>query len=227
MQTTDSVPIEQIAAYRPDLIVATTLYSFEQFRGPLEQIARVVGPTSTADQESWQQTTMRVGEAVGRADEARKLVEEIAAGLVAVRDAHPAWAGRTFTFGPVSPGEQLYTVSSTEDVSASLLTQLGLVLSPSVTSLPPSDTAGRAEVSLEQLSLLDADGLLLTHFGGDGPRAEFEAQPLFQQLGAVQRGSYVALEADVALGLAFPSVLSIPYSVERLVPQLEKALDAG
>ena len=227
VQATDSVPIEQIAAYRPDLIVATTLYDFARFRGPLERIATVLGPTTTADAESWQQTTARVGEAVGRAAEARTLVADTEAGLAAVRNAHPAWAGKTFTFGPVTPGEQLYTVSSAEDVSASLLAQLGLVLSPSVTSLPPSDSAGRANLSLEQLSLLDADALLLTHFGGDGPRAAFEAQPVFQQIPAVQRGSYVALDGDVAIGLAFPSVLSIPYSVERLTPQLEKALDAG
>lgn len=227
VQTTDSIPIEQVAAYRPDLIVATTLYDFDRFRGPLGRIATVVGPTITAAEETWQQTTLRVGEAVGRAGEARQLVSDTEAGISAVRDAHPTWAGRTYTFGPVTPGEQLYTISSTKDPSASLLEQLGLVLSPSVTSLPPSDTENRANISLEQLSLLDADALLLTHFGGDGPRTEFEGQPVFQQIPAVQRGSYVALDGDVAIGLAFPSVLSIPYAVERLTPLLEKALDAG
>lgn len=53
-----------------------------------------------------------------------------------------------------------------------------------------------------------------------------EAQPLFQRLPAVQRGSYIALEDGVRIGLAFPSALAIPYSIERLVPQLEQALDA-
>lgn len=64
-----------------------------------------------------------------------------------VRDEHPDWAGRTFTTGPVTPGEQLYTVSSADDVSAGLLQQLGLVLSPKVAALPASDTTGRASSS--------------------------------------------------------------------------------
>ncbi|MGH3898130.1 MAG: ABC transporter substrate-binding protein [Pseudonocardiaceae bacterium] len=132
--------------------MATTHYDYEKDRSRLEQIATVLGPTTTADKETWQQTTMRVGEAVGRANEARRLVENTEATLASVRTEHPDWAGRTFTTGPVTPGEQLYTVSSTDDVSAALLQQLGLVLSPEVTALPVSDTAGRANVSLEQLS---------------------------------------------------------------------------
>ncbi len=190
VQTADSIPIEQVAAYRPDLIVATTFYDLDRFRGPLERIAPVVGPGTTAAEETWQQTTLRVGEAVGRAGEARRLVSDTEGAIASVRDAHPTWAGRTYTFGPVTPGEQLYTISSTKDP-------------------------------------VDADALLLVHFGGDGPRTAFEAQPVFQQIPAVQRGSYVALDGDVAIGLAFPSVLSIPYAVERLTPLLENALDTG
>ena len=187
----------------------------------------MLGPSTTADEENWQETTTRVGEAVGRVDEARRLVEDTDALLTSVRDAHPAWVGRTFTFGPVVPGQQLYTVSSTAYPSAALLTQLGLVLAPAVTALPKSETPGRANVSLENLGVLDADVLMLVHFGGDGPRTEFERAPLFQQVPAVRRGSYVAVEPSVALGLAFPSVLNIPYSVERVTPQLEAALSTG
>lgn len=205
LQALDSIPIEQIASHRPDLIVATTLFEFEQVRAH----------------------TMRVGEAVGRAEEARKLVEDTEAGLSAVRDAHPNWAGKTYTAGPAgSPNEPLYTISSTENFSAEIYAALGLTLSPKVTALPESDTPGRANVSQEQIRLLDADVVMLTHLSGPEARAAFEAQPLFQQLPAVQRGSYIAQEGDVGIGLAFPSVLSIPWSIARMVPLLEKALDA-
>lgn len=227
VQALDSIPIEQVASHRPDLIVATTLFEFEQVRAQLAQIATVIGPTTTADKESWQQTTMRVGEAVGRADQARKLVEDTEAGLSAVRDAHPNWAGKTYTAGPAGPpNEPLYTISSTENFSAEIYATLGLILSPKVTALPESDTPGRANVSQEQIRLLDADVVMLTHLSGPEARAAFEAQPLFQQLPAVQRGSYIAQEGDVGIGLAFPSVLSIPWSIERMVPLLEKALNA-
>ncbi len=224
IRSAESLPLEQIAALRPDLIVATTEYGLDPVRTKLEAIAPVLGPGTSADREIWQQTTLRIGAAVGKESEARALVDKTEGVLRAAREAHPEWSGRTYTFGPVIPGQELYTVSSTADASAALLNQLGLELSPKVTALPESDTPGRATVSLENLAVLDADALLLLFFG-DGGR-DLESNPLFTQLDAVKRGSFIDVDPDVGIALAFPSVLSIPFGIERIVPQLEKALAA-
>lgn len=224
LQTSSAVPIEQVAALKPELIVATTYYQLDQVRGQLEAIAPVVGPAAQVEKETWQRSTVRVGEGVGRANEARELVKDTEASLTSMRAAHPGWQGRTITFGPVIPGQELYTVNSASDASAALLTTLGLSLSPAVTQLPESEIPGRAKISRERLGLLDADVLMLIHFGGEDARADFDAQPLFQQIPAVRRGSYISLESDVALALAFPSVLNIPYAIQRVAPQLDAAL---
>lgn len=225
LETLETMPLERIAALKPDVIVATTQYDLDRDLEALGRIATVVGPQTTADKQIWQQTTRQVGEAVGMADEATFLVDKAEATVAAARDRHPDWAGRTFTFGPVDDLAQLYTVNAADDASAALLVQLGLVLSPAVTALPSTETDGRASVSLERLDLLDADALLLVYFA-DEARARLEANPLFAQLPAVRRGSYVDLDRDAAIGLAFPSVLAIPYAVERIEPQLTIALAA-
>jgi iron complex transport system substrate-binding protein len=224
LQIGETVPYEQIAALHPDLIVATTSYLAADGLSKLEGIAKVLAPVTSADKETWQSTVVRIGDVLGRGGEARELVAKTEAGLKAVQDAHPAWAGKTFTFNPVFPGMEQYTVSSTADVSAGLLAELGLSLDPDVTVLPQSDVAGRSIVSKEKLSILDADAVLMSYFGGG--QTEMEADPLYQALPAVKRGSAVVLDPDAAIGLAFPSVLSIPYAIERIVPQLEKALAA-
>jgi iron complex transport system substrate-binding protein len=219
----DAIPFERIAALRPDRIVATTHYGFAEARANLEAIAPALGPATTADQERWQQSTTRIGDFVGLGAQARALVEGTEAKIRSHRDAHPDWAGRTFTMSPVFAGMGLYTVNSTDDISAAMLAQLGLTLSPKVTALPTSETPGRALVSAENMEIIDADALLLVHFD-DAERAKIEADPLFKQIPAVQRGSYVAVDGDVGVGLAFPSVLSIPWALERIAPQLEQAL---
>lgn len=224
MQTNTTVPVEQVAALRPDLIVATTYYQLGPVRERLEQIAPVVGPSEGVDKETWQTTTTRVGEAVGRADQARKLVQDTEGVLASTRAAHLGWQGKTFTFGPVIPGQDLYTVNSTADASAALLSALGLRLAPAVTTLPESEIPGRAKVSRENLSVLDADVLMLAYFGGPGTRADFEEQPLFQQIPAVRQGSYVPMPPDLSIALAFPSVLNIPYAVQQVTPRLDTAL---
>nr|WP_255426345.1 ABC transporter substrate-binding protein [Pseudonocardia sp. C8] len=224
LPTTEGVPIERVAALRPTLIAATTYYQLDPVRAELEKIAPVIGPSSQVDKETWQQSTVRVGEAVGRADEARRVVADVERVVADARAAHPQWQGRTFTFGPVIPGQDLYTVNSTSDASAALLSALGLQLAPAVTRLPNAGLPGRAKVSQEQMGLFDADALLLAHFGGDAARAEFEKQGVFRSVPAVQRGSYIPLDPALAIALAFPSVLNIPYAVREIAPLLDRAL---
>lgn len=224
VSTTDGVPIERIAAMRPTLIAATTYFQLEPVRARLESIAPVIGPGSRVDKETWQQTTTRIGDAVGRGDQARRIVGDTERIVAATRTAHPGWQGRTFTFGPVIPGQDLYTVNSTTDASAALLTALGLRLTPAVQNLPTSGIPGRARVSSESVGVFDADVLLLAHFGDEAARAEFERRPLFRRIPAVRRGSYVPLDLDTAIALAFPSVLTIPYVLERIAPALDAAL---
>lgn len=225
IETIDTVPIEQIAALKPDLIVATTFYGFADNAEALGKIATTLGPQTTADKETWKQTALRVGEAVGMADEARRLVDKAEGTVAAARDRHPDWRGKTFTFGPVDDLAALYTVNARDDASAALIEQLGLTLSPAVTALPSTETAGRASVSLERLDLLEADALVLVYFA-DEARSTLEANPLFRRIPAVGRGSYVDLDRSVAIGAAFPSVLSIPFVVERLEPELARAIAA-
>ncbi|MFF4600279.1 ABC transporter substrate-binding protein [Amycolatopsis sp. NPDC001319] len=103
--------------------------------------------------------------------------------------------------------------------------QLGLVLSPKVTSLPQTSIPGRSQISPERLDLIDADVLVLT-YTTPGSRAQTEALPLFQQLPAVRRGSYVALDITTAIALAFPSALSVPYGLQQVVPKISGAIKA-
>ena len=131
-------------------------------------------------------------------------------------------AGKTFTFGPVSSLTSIYTINSAADASAQFFAQLGMRLSPKVTSLPTSSTPRRAQLSLEQISVLDADVVILA-YPTAAIREQFEAQPLFKKLAAVKRGSYIALDEGDAVAVAFPSVLSIPYGLSVLVPELVAA----
>lgn len=136
----DGLPVEQVAALEPYLIVATTHVEYDKDRSRLERITKVIDPTTTAHDETWRQSTIRVGTAVGMGNEAAQLVRGIKAKLTTVRQEHPEWAGKTYTNGPVlGPGE-VWTISSTTDVSATLLGELGLVLSlpREQSTLPPA-----------------------------------------------------------------------------------------
>jgi iron complex transport system substrate-binding protein len=57
-------------------------------------------------------------------------------------------------------------------------------------------------------------------------RRALESNELFQRLEAVRRGSYIALELPVGISMGYPSLLSTPYALDKIVPQLAEALAA-
>jgi iron complex transport system substrate-binding protein len=218
----DGLPFEKIAALRPDLILASDDYTLAKDYPDLHKIAPTLSYQRGVGVDTWQDMTTRVGKVLGKSDRAAGLVKTVLTDISATAKAHSELAGKTFTAGPVSGLDSIYTTSTTSDASVHFYSELGMKLSPAVTSLPQSSTPGRAHISVEQLHVLDADVMILT-YTSDSARKQLEGNPLFRQLRAVRRGSYVALDLAAALAAGFPSVLSIPYALKTIVPKLAAA----
>ncbi|MBB4683086.1 ABC transporter substrate-binding protein [Amycolatopsis jiangsuensis] len=223
--TDGGLPLEKIAAAKPDLILAADDYSLAGDWSNLSSIAPTLGYQAGPGKDGWPEMTRRTGAALGKPDQAAALVKQVRDKIDGVGKAHPEFAGKTFTFGPVSTNS-VYTINSTADAAATFFSQLGLKLSPKAAVLPSSTTPGRAQISPERLDLLDADVLIISY---DSPasRATFEANPLFESLPAVKRGAYVPLDQTIGIAMAFPSVLSIPYALDVVAPKLATALKKG
>ncbi|RJQ85217.1 ABC transporter substrate-binding protein [Amycolatopsis panacis] len=217
------LPFERIAAARPDLILGTDRSTLARDYRTRSGIAPTISPAAGYNKDTWQVTTRRIGAALGRSADAERLVTDVEHRITAAKQAHPGFAGRTFTIGPVVADGTVTTISSAQDSSALFLGQLGLVLSPKVTALPQTSIPGRSQISPERLDLLDADVLVLTYATPES-RKRLEAEPLFQRIPAVQRGAYVPLEMTTAIALAFPTALSVPYGLQECVPKLAAAL---
>jgi ABC-type Fe3+-hydroxamate transport system substrate-binding protein len=222
LDAADGMPMERILALRPDLILAGDDYTLDTDNAKLTQIAPTLGYVHGAGQDDWTVMTRRAGRVLGRTDRAEKLIDGVRAKVAAAKKQHPGLAGKTFTFGPVDAGGQIYTISSTTDASARFFGQLGMTLSPKVTGLPRSSIPGRSEVSAERLDVIDADVLILT-YSSEASRTELESDPLFRKLDAVRRGAYLALSMTTAVAVGFPSILSIPYGLDAVVPRLATA----
>ena len=223
LEVTDGLPLEKIAALTPDLILATDHSGLEEDYGSLSGIAPTMSTVSGYNRDTWQVTTTRVGTALGRSNQAAGLIAQVEGAISAAKAANPGFAGKTFTIGPVTAEGVINTINSPQDASALFLSQLGLVLSPKVAALPKGNFPGRAIVSPELINEIDADVLILT-FNSPQAKTTLEANPLFQRIPAVQRGSYVALDLPTAIAIGFPSALSIPYALDKSIPQIAAAL---
>lgn len=224
IDTLRGFPFETIARLNPDVILATNAFPLiSESWEDLNAIAPVVGHVEAPGVDTWQQGVRQVGEALGRAERAEQLITETEDEVAQTRRNHPEFEGRTLSFFNYVSGDGLYVINDESDVSIKFFRELGFAgITDTVAGLPGTD--GRAQVSAERYDVLDADVVV-----GTSPDVssldEVTGNPVFARVPAVARGSYISIGLGPASALAFPSVLSIPYGLEQLVPELQTALD--
>lgn len=222
IDTSSGVPYEQVAALRPDVILAGTLFEVEKEFDRLSKIAPVVSYRRGFSVDTWQEQAAIIGEALGEEEAAAAAVKALEDRIAGVASEHPEWAGKTFSLSFNFDVNQVTTVTNPEDFAIKLLNQLGLTLSPEVGKLT-SNVTEQPTISYEQIGALDADVMLLSYVS-DELRTELERLPLFTNLAAVRDGRYVAVDIITVSALRTPMVRGIGHALDQLTPQLEKAL---
>ena len=99
---------------------------------------------------------------------------------------------------------------------------LGFKINPKLTPLIERE-GEQVTVSAERLGVIDADVIV---FATEQPSdvAALKKVPTFDNLGAVAENRSVYTDGTLAGAIYFISPLSLPYVLERLVPQLKAAV---
>lgn len=219
----ESINLEKIASLQPDLILALYSGLKQEEYDLLTQIAPTVAqPADYVDYGiPWQELTLTAGKAVGQADAAQALVDEVEARFAQVQADHPEFVGATAVATMAWQGIYLY---GPQDIRSRLLTALGFVLPEGIAEITGSTFGGN--LSMERADLLDTDVIIWI----DPQEAKGElGGPVYQALPVHTEGREVLLSSDDELAIggatSFVSVLSLPYLLDNLVPMLVAALD--
>ncbi|MGY1838916.1 MULTISPECIES: iron-siderophore ABC transporter substrate-binding protein [unclassified Modestobacter] len=208
------IDVEAVAALDPDLIVG--VYSFMD-QGVYDQLSGIAPTLAQTDEYAdgatpWQEQALLTGEALGRADQAQQLVDEVEAQFAEATSAHPGFAGTSIAVDLTGVGSGHYSLG-TDDLRTQFFDDLGF-------AVPETST----DVSPERLDLLDTDVLAVLGYTAEDAAAD----PLFAGLDVVTEGRTVLLgsyDGDVAAALGFGSPLSLPYLLDEVVPALDAATD--
>ncbi len=216
------IPFEDILAVDPDIILAPYSALTKEEYDRLSQIAPTVAWTGAPWSGTWQDIALTVGKALGQEAEAQVLVDQTQAGLAEIAAAHPEWAGKTFTIGWANPSAGTIGVYVGSDPRVQMIEDLGLVLSDGARAL--GGDSFYVEVSFEEIDSLDAD-LLITWQSDQAELDALLANEVFARFKPVAEGRMIAmLDRSFVMATSAPSVLSIPWSMEKLVPELEAKL---
>lgn len=223
MDMDQGIPFEKVAALEPDVILGTNAWQLDE-QPAYETISRIAPTVHFTDfslGDSWQVTTRRIGRALGRAAEAEALVSDLEAELAEVRRRTPELEGRTVNMFNADPGG-LYAISSPDDYSMQFLALLGLRLSPEVDQLR-DEFPSRAPISEERYDVLESDLLVGTSVSQEALEA-LDASAVFGAMDVVRDGRYLPLDIGAATSMAYPSVLSIRWALDNVIPSMEAAI---
>ena len=217
---------EQIATLRPDLIVGISSGMTEKEYTTLSEIA----PTLAQSDEyldfgvPWQEQTRVIGRALNQKERAEKLVTGVEERFAKAREDHSEFDGATGVVALAGGADGNYHAYGPQDVRGRFLTALGFEVPDEISEL--AGDSFFAVISREKLDLLDADALTWIV----NPPAEqetIEDDPLYQKLDVVSEGRdiFLGVNEPLAGALSFSTVLSLPFLLDKLVPQLAAAVD--
>lgn len=222
-QFTNDPDPEAVIRLAPDVVTAVQSALTANRYAKLDRFAPVVAqPPGTIDYGvEWRQQVEILGRALGKSEEAARVIEGTRARIDGVRRDNPSLQGKTHvTVQTSSSGE--YAAYTKQDPRTRLLEELGLPLSPAVEQLGGEQFSTR--ISRERVSLLDADVVIVTTPKSTDVAAA-RADPLLNDLPAAKRGGLLLLDDyDLTMALGSATATSIPYVIDKLVPQLVSAL---
>jgi iron complex transport system substrate-binding protein len=216
---------EAILALKPDLISAVTSGISKEEYETLSKIAPTIAQSGNYIDFGmpWQETTLMIGEAVGKSAEAKALVKRLQDQLADVRAKNPAFAGKSIAVAYNYGDARTYGFYTSQDGRGRFFTDLGFVIPEDLVKV-----AGEkfySDVSNERLDLLDRDVIVFLGLKfAKGGRAAIEADPLLRSLKAVKEGRIAFIPEAYDDALQFSSVLSLEYALKGIVPELQAAV---
>lgn len=226
LTSTDGIQFEKVAALRPDLILAVYSGLTNEDYATLSKIAPTVAqPKDQVDYGvGWQELTRTVGASVGKKAQADKLVTDVEARFAQVKQEHPEFAGKTGLMATTYEG---YWVYGPQDPRGRLLTDLGFKLPDGLATVTGKEFG--ANLSKERTDLLNTDLLIWIVDDYAKDKAKVEADPLYAKLKVKTeaRDIYVENGEEVGAATSFITVLSLPFLLDKLVPQMSAAIDGN
>lgn len=223
LDATDGIQFERVAALEPDLIVALYSALTEEEYETLSKIAPTIAQPAEygAYGIPWQEETLTVGRAIGKAEEAEQLVADVESQIADVRAQHPEFEGQSAVMATIFEGFYFY---GPEDARGRLLTSLGFTFPSELEEFIGADEFG-GNVSEERLDLLDTDAVVWV--GDDETQNFLNSHPLYSTFRVNQEGRDIVVRAGGPLydATSFITPLSLPYLLEELEPRLVAALD--
>lgn len=227
LDSAKGVPVEQIAALKPDLIIDIWSNLKQSDYAKLSKIAPTVAPPKGyADYGApWDVVTQQVADAMGKSAEGKTLVANVKDKFTEAKNAHPEFAGKTAAVVALYDGVYVY---AEQDPRNRVQQELGFTFPPALAKFAKTEAKS---ISAERSKEIDFD--VVAWLAGPS-EVQKTTGGLDEQTTAYKEGRVIYVP-NTRPGTSTPSTysaafsmvtpLSLPWMLERYVPQLAAAVD--
>lgn len=217
--------VDAIVALEPDLILAPNSGLTQEQYDQLSEFTTVVaypeGPWLTTVDEQIEISA----QALGVPEKAQELIDATDAVIADAAAANPDLANYTFSYVYLGAEAGTLDIYPQGDGRVDLLTGLGLVPAPSWADYAPTEGSFVKTLGLENADQLSDSDIIVTWFNDEAEQATATAQPLWQQIPAVQNGAvYAVLDQGLGLATTVSTPLSVPWAIEAYIPVLNETV---
>ncbi len=215
-----NVPLEEIAALEPDLVVGDLYRIPEEAYDALKDVSPVLpGIDQTAD---WEPQLKALGQIYGKEDEAQQVIDDDEQAFADVREELPGLEGKT-ALTVQDRGGQFGVIADPDNIANSFYSRLGMTLPEAFTDGSLKIDGGRVMISYERVDDLAAD--FMGMYATEGME-KIRAIAGYEKLPQVESGAVVEDDKSVMAALNIPSSLSNAWLLDTIKDQLKTAAEA-
>lgn len=225
IQVYPEIDMKKLVSLKPDLILAPySGFTAEKYK-QLSELAPTVTYPKAAWATSWQDAITIAGKALGKQDAAKKQIDSIQARFDKAKKENPEFEGKTLAYLYANvPGK--LSVYLPGDQRLDYLSYLGFTQSPEVkTLMQNAKGATFADLGLEKATELNSTDVVLSWFDSESVEKTIEAQPLYADIAAVKRGSYLPMhDPQIAMARTLITSYAMDYAFDGYVKDLKTAV---
>lgn len=223
LDSAEGLSLDTVTKLKPDLIIGTNAGLDKATYTALTKIAPTIansGVYGSEFYEPWPTQTVLVGKAIGREAQAQKLVDDLTQRFAEIAVAHPKWAGAAagFVQAPYDDGS---VIAWPNGLGTNFLTDLGFTIPASFDRFV-DDRVAQAQIPAKDTGVLNEAEVLVWSTDVEGDGADIQADKVLGKITAVKDGRSVYTGDLLASAIYFSTILSLPFVLDRLVPELEK-----
>ncbi|WP_129669554.1 ABC transporter substrate-binding protein [Phytoactinopolyspora endophytica] len=216
--------MDAVVGLQPDVILAPQSGLTQDDFDVLNELAPTVAYPGDPWSTPWDTSIELIGQALSQEEDAATLIDDIDAEFDRAAADHPELEGVTFAYLYTGEPGELGVMRPDEPRSA-FVSKLGLTPAPFIEEQPVTEGTSSSTLGLENADLLDDTDVVINWFSDADQQAQIEEQPLYAQIPAVERGSYVvSYDRYSVTATSLLTPLTVPWAVDEYADRLAEAV---